>query len=62
MQMLTVYIGVVRLDPWLSPFKESLKHRFNKAQDWIETINKTEGGLEQFSRVRYASHAVAAIS
>jgi hypothetical protein len=41
----------VKLDPWLSPFKESLKHRYNKVQGWIKTINETEGGMEKFSRV-----------
>jgi hypothetical protein len=43
--------GVVQLDPWLAPFKDSLRHRFKAAQDWIQTINDTEGGLEKFSRV-----------
>jgi hypothetical protein len=43
--------GVVQLDPWLSPFKDALKHRFSKAQQWIKTIDETEGGLEKFSRV-----------
>jgi hypothetical protein len=43
--------GVVKLDPWLSPFKNSLKSRFAKAQKWIKTIDETEGGLEKFSRV-----------
>jgi hypothetical protein len=43
--------GVIALDPWLAPFKESLKARYNKAQEWIKTINETEGGLEKFSRV-----------
>jgi 1,4-alpha-glucan branching enzyme len=38
------------LDPWLGPFKDHLKHRFDAAQNWIEKINKTEGGLEKFSR------------
>lgn len=42
--------GVVELDPWLSPFKESLKHRFSQAQNWVRTLNDTEGGLEKFSR------------
>jgi len=42
--------GVIQLDPWLGPFKDSLKHRFSKAQHWITTINETEGGLEKFSR------------
>ena len=43
--------GVVQLDPWLSPFKEPLRNRYNQAQKWIKTINDTEGGLEKFSRV-----------
>ncbi|KAJ9604641.1 alpha-1,4-glucan branching enzyme [Cladophialophora chaetospira] len=42
--------GVIQLDPWLEPFKEPLKHRFAKAQDWIKKIDQTEGGLEKFSR------------
>ncbi|CAD6505786.1 BgTH12-01273 [Blumeria graminis f. sp. triticale] len=42
--------GVVKLDPWLSPFSDSLKSRYTKAQDWIKVIEDTEGGLEQFSR------------
>lgn len=44
-------IGVVTLDPWLSPFKDSLKRRYSKAQDWIKTIQDTEGGLDKFSKV-----------
>jgi len=39
------------LDPWLSPFKEPLKKRFAKAQEWISKLNETEGGLEKFSKV-----------
>ncbi|KAF4980076.1 hypothetical protein FZEAL_3857 [Fusarium zealandicum] len=42
--------GVVKLDPWLAPFSDTLKRRFSKAQDWIKTINDNEGGLEKFSR------------
>ncbi|KAF5641810.1 1,4-alpha-glucan-branching enzyme [Fusarium sp. NRRL 25303] len=42
--------GVVKLDPWLEPFSEALRRRFSKTQDWIKTINDTEGGLEKFSR------------
>ena len=42
--------GVVQLDPWLSPFKDALRHRFSKAQNWIKAIDETEGGLEKFSR------------
>ncbi|KAK4965211.1 alpha-1,4-glucan branching enzyme [Elasticomyces elasticus] len=43
--------GVVKLDPWLEPFKDALRSRYSKAQSWIKTINDTEGGLEKFSRV-----------
>ena len=43
-------IGVVQLDPWLSPFKEALRSRYSKAQKWIKTLNETEGGLEKFSK------------
>ncbi|RQM04752.1 hypothetical protein DH86_00004049 [Scytalidium sp. 3C] len=38
------------IDPWLEPFKDSLKARYKRAQDWIQKINETEGGLEKFSR------------
>jgi 1,4-alpha-glucan branching enzyme len=48
---LTLLSGVVELDPWLGPFKEPLRHRYKLAQDWIKTIEETEGGLEKFSRV-----------
>ena len=44
--------GVVKLDPWLSPFKDTLKRRFSKTQEWIQKLNDTEGGIEKFSRVR----------
>jgi len=42
--------GVIQLDPWLEPFKDSLKSRYAKAQRWIKTLDETEGGLEKFSR------------
>ncbi|RMJ11381.1 1,4-alpha-glucan-branching enzyme [Fusarium euwallaceae] len=42
--------GVVKLDPWLAPFSDTLKRRFSKAQEWIKTIKDDEGGLEKFSR------------
>lgn len=42
--------GVIKLDPYLSPFKDSLKHRFSKTQEWIKKLDDTEGGLEKFSR------------
>ncbi|KPI35907.1 1,4-alpha-glucan-branching enzyme [Cyphellophora attinorum] len=42
--------GIIQLDPWLGDFRDALKSRFAKAQHWIDVINKTEGGLEKFSR------------
>ena len=48
------FLGVIQLDPWLEPFKDSLKERYSKVQKWINVINETEGGLEKFSRVSTA--------
>ncbi|KAK0741683.1 alpha-glucan branching enzyme [Apiosordaria backusii] len=42
--------GVVALDPYLEPFKPALKRRFGKAQEWIKTLDETEGGLDKFSK------------
>jgi hypothetical protein len=39
------------MDGYLEPFKDALKSRFSKAQQWIKKIDETEGGLEKFSRV-----------
>lgn len=41
---------MVELDPWLSPFKDALKSRFTKTQQWIKTLDETEGGLDNFSK------------
>lgn len=49
------WTGLIKLDPWLEPFKNTLKRRYIRAKDWIETIDKHEGGLEKFSRVRKTS-------
>jgi len=43
--------GVVKLDPWLSPFQDALKRRFSKTQEWIKQLKDTEGGLDKFSKV-----------
>ena len=40
----------MKLDPWLSPFREALRSRYSHAQKWIKTINDTEGGLDKFSK------------
>lgn len=50
--------GIVQLDGYLEPFSGALKSRFSKAQQWIKTIDETEGGLEKFSRVRIAQLAL----
>ena len=50
--------GIVQLDPYLEPFKDALKSRYSKAQQWIKTIEETEGGLEKFSRVSTTKLAV----
>jgi len=46
--------GIVQLDPYLEPFEETLKRRYAKAQQWIDSINKTEGGFDKFSKVSKA--------
>ena len=45
-----IFSGVIKLDPWLEPFKDALRSRYSNAQKWIKTIDETEGGLEKFSR------------
>lgn len=47
--------GVIKLDPWLGPFKDDLKQRFSKAQEWIQKIDKYEGGMDKFSKVAYTN-------
>ncbi|CAH0017559.1 unnamed protein product [Clonostachys rhizophaga] len=42
--------GVVKLDPWLEPFSDALRRRFSKTQEWIQTINDSEGGIDKFSK------------
>ncbi|KUI73746.1 1,4-alpha-glucan-branching enzyme [Cytospora mali] len=34
--------GVVKIDPWLSPFQDALKRRYSKAKEWINKIDDTE--------------------
>ncbi|KAG0132953.1 glycoside hydrolase superfamily [Tuber indicum] len=42
--------GIVEMDPWLGPFKDDLRHRFSKANEWIQKLNNHEGGLKEFSK------------
>lgn len=53
-----IVLGVVQLDPWLAPFKDALRHRYSKAQDWITALKQSEGGLEKFSRVSWVPFLV----
>ncbi|KAL9944404.1 hypothetical protein ACHAQF_008030 [Verticillium nonalfalfae] len=42
--------GVIQLDPWLEPFEDAFKRRYAKAQDWLTKLDKTEGGVDKFSK------------
>lgn len=43
--------GVIRSDPWLQPFVDSLKYRYSYYLQWMERIESSvTGGLDQFSR------------
>lgn len=41
---------MIKLDPWLEPFKDALRSRYTHAQKWIKSIDETEGGLDVFSK------------
>ncbi|POS73285.1 1,4-alpha-glucan branching enzyme [Diaporthe helianthi] len=43
-------LGVLQVDPWLSPFQDVLKRRVSMANDWIKKIDETEGGLLKFTK------------
>lgn len=47
--------GVLRLDPWLEPFQDSLRSRYAQTQRWLKTLNEHEGGLDKFSKVSSSS-------
>lgn len=40
---------VISIDPWLEPFAPALRSRHALYKKWSDTIEKTEGGLDQFS-------------
>ncbi|CDM29026.1 CAZyme family GH13 [Penicillium roqueforti] len=42
--------GVIQLDPWLEPYRDVLKHRYQVVEEWTKTINETEGSLDKFSK------------
>ncbi|KAI8995068.1 glycoside hydrolase superfamily [Gaertneriomyces semiglobifer] len=41
---------VIRDDPYLDPYRGALEHRHRLFKDWIDKINKTEGGMDTFTR------------
>jgi 1,4-alpha-glucan branching enzyme len=41
--------GVVKLDSWLEPYSGALRHRYAAYKRWVDTLNKTEGGLANFA-------------
>lgn len=47
-------MGIIQLDPWLGPWKDEIALRHQKAVKWIEKLDKFEGGLDKFSKVRLA--------
>ncbi|KAJ5946322.1 1-4-alpha-glucan-branching enzyme [Penicillium verhagenii] len=42
--------GVLKLDPWLEPHADVLKHRYSLVKKWTNDIDQSEGGLEKFSK------------
>jgi 1,4-alpha-glucan branching enzyme len=46
-----ILLGIVALDPWLAPFKDAIRRRYDLTQQWIKKLDQTEGGLATFSKV-----------
>ncbi|TQS33867.1 hypothetical protein Golomagni_05774 [Golovinomyces magnicellulatus] len=42
--------GITKFDPYLAPFSDALRKRYSKAHEWIANIDKSEGGLDQFTK------------
>jgi 1,4-alpha-glucan branching enzyme len=41
---------LIKLDPWLSPFKHSLLTRYNLFSKWINDFKNNENGIENFAK------------
>jgi len=41
---------LIKLDPWLSPFKHSLLTRYNLFAKWLNDFQKNENGIENFAK------------
>lgn len=55
------YPGVIKLDPWLEPHRDVLKHRYSLVEKWAKVINESEGGLDKFSKVELNSSTLSAM-
>jgi 1,4-alpha-glucan branching enzyme len=42
--------AVIDDDPYLSPFRSHLDHRYAIYKNWIQNINEHEGGLDTFTK------------
>ncbi|WEW56364.1 alpha-1,4-glucan branching enzyme [Emydomyces testavorans] len=42
--------GMIELDSYLEPFRDTLKSRYKNTTGWIQKIDELEGGLDKFSR------------
>ncbi|KAK9468816.1 glycoside hydrolase superfamily [Lipomyces arxii] len=42
--------GILKLDPWLKPFKQDIIERHQTASDWLSRFQKDEGGITEFSK------------
>ncbi|KAJ3289376.1 alpha-1,4-glucan branching enzyme [Borealophlyctis nickersoniae] len=42
--------SLIKEDPYLGPHRGALEQRYKTYRDWIEKINKYEGGIDKFTR------------
>ncbi|XP_037888240.1 1,4-alpha-glucan-branching enzyme [Glossina fuscipes] len=42
--------NLFKLDPYLKPYEREIRRRHGALQDWLNKIDKLEGGLEEFSQ------------
>jgi hypothetical protein len=42
--------GVVKIDSWLEPHSDALRHRYKGFRTWVDTLAKDEEGLAKFSQ------------
>ncbi|CAN6604403.1 hypothetical protein TRVA0_002S04104 [Trichomonascus vanleenenianus] len=42
--------AILKIDPWLEPFKGDIARRHAVAEEWLARFDKNEGGLEKFAK------------